>query len=363
MILKRVYIQNFRNIKVLNIRPAPGFNIVYGINGSGKTSFLEALGYLSLGRSFRGATYHHLISDNSSEFVLSCDVYDESCNQTLTLGVSRSRSRSRGSDLQLSVNFQHVSRLLDLVKHICVQIIHPDGIALVLGSPELRRKFIDWGVFYSRPEFSGFWYKYQKVLSQRNFILRTGIGFDGLEFWDDMLASLSEQISGLREEYLKALTPIFLNKISSFLPAFKFSLELTKGWDKNADLRSVLSLNLEKDRNLGYTYYGCHRADLKIRTSKASASDTLSRGQLKLLVCAMRLSQAFLLQQQTGRSCIFLIDDLNSELDSNSRNILLTELLKSSNQVFITNITKDINLPDRGNCFCLDIIKYTGSSV
>ena len=361
MIITRLYIQNFRNINLLNIRPASGFNIVYGINGSGKTSFLEALSYLSLGRSFRGASYHHLISATAQGFVLSCDVYDERREHLDTLGVSRTRSRSE--DLQISINSCRGSRLIDLVDHICVQIVHPDGISLVLGSPELRRGFLDWGVFYSRPEFHSLWLKYRKVLSQRNYILRSGMNLDSLHVWDTLLAGLSEEITRLRAAYLEDLRSVLAEKISAFLPGFKLSFELAKGWDKNADLRSVLSLNLEKDRNLGYTYYGCHRADLKIRTSKASASDTLSRGQLKLLVCAMRLSQAFLLQQQTGRSCIFLIDDLNSELDSNSRNILLTELLKSSNQVFITNITKDINLPDRDNCFCLDIIKYTGSSV
>lgn len=96
----------------------------------------------------------------------------------------------------------------------------------------------------------------------------------------------------------------------------------------------MLNLNIEKDRVLGYTFYGCHRAELRIKCNNFSASETLSRGQLKLLVCAMRLSQGYLLKHQVGKNCIFLIDDLSSELDANSRMLLLNELKECDSQVF-----------------------------
>ena len=88
-----------------------------------------------------------------------------------------------------------------------------------------------------------------------------------------------------------------------------------------------------------------------------SASETLSRGQLKLLVCAMKLSQGTLLFQQTQRKCIYLIDDLASELDPNSRYVLLIDLSCFGNQVFIANIAGDIELPSHNDILRLDISK------
>ena len=123
----------------------------------------------------------------------------------------------------------------------------------------------------------------------------------------------------------------------------------------------MLDSNLEKDRILGYTFYGCHRADLKIKCNNFSASETLSRGQLKLLVCAMRLAQGSLLKQQIGKSCVYLIDDLSSELDPISREILLNDLKDCKSQVFLTIISKDIQTPS--DALYIDIEKEINGAV
>ncbi len=169
------------------------------------------------------------------------------------------------------------------------------------------------------------------------------------------MSELSENISELRENYLESLLPILSEKLSLFLPDFSFEFSYSKGWEKGISLSSVLALNIEKDRNLGYTFYGCHRADLKIKTNNFPASELLSRGQLKLLVCAMRLAQGELLKQEANKRCIYLIDDISSELDERSRSILLQDLRKSDNQVFITNIAKDIKIQECEDAKLIDI--------
>ena len=117
----------------------------------------------------------------------------------------------------------------------------------------------------------------------------------------------------------------------------------------------LLGLNFEKDRNLGYTFYGCHRADLKIKANQYPASETLSRGQSKLLVCAMRLSQGIVLSKQTHKNCIYLVDDINSELDQRSMDLLIEEILNSRHQLFITNITDDLKFPNVNNVKLINI--------
>lgn len=159
--------------------------------------------------------------------------------------------------------------------------------------------------------------------------------------WNEAIADLSERITQKRLNYLADLQIVLQEIIEQFLPNFKLKFELYFGWDKSLDLRSQLAQNLEKERGLGYTLYGCHRADLKIKNHNLAAGATLSRGQLKMLVYAMRLAQGMLLKQQSHRSCIYLIDDLNSELDENSQRRLLNTLIECQHQVFISNIQSD----------------------
>ena len=156
---------------------------------------------------------------------------------------------------------------------------------------------------------------------------------------------------------MSRLQVILQEIIGQFLPNFRIKFELNPGWEKGLNLRSVLAQNLEKDKALGYTFYGCHRADLKIKNNTVSAGATLSRGQLKMLVYALRLAQGMLLKEHSNRSCIYLIDDLNSELDDNSQRELLNTLLQCRHQVFISNIRQELLLPkDRSDykVFALD---------
>ncbi len=354
MNIYQLTVQNFRNLTYVDFNPSAGFNIIYGANGSGKTSLLEAIGYLAFGRSIRQARYSYLINNDAQSFVITAKIHSDHDSDDF-VGIERSRNRQ--TNLKININSVHSSRLLDLVDKICVQIIYPDGIELVSGGPEFRRNFLDWGVFYTYPEFRGLWLDYRKLLSQRNSLLKSAhSALDPTLFiWDDLLVDLSHKISDLRRQYVKDLVPLLKAKLSDFLPQFKFDFIFNQGWDDQLDLASLLRSNLERDRVLGYTYYGCQRADLKIKCDQISASEVLSRGQLKLLVCALRLTQGLLLSEQAARNCIFLIDDISSELDSVSRDVLLKDLSAFHNQVFLTNISKDISFLSRHDCNFIDI--------
>lgn len=205
MIIKKLYIQNFRNIDLLDICPDPEVNLIYGSNGSGKTSFLEAISYLSLGRSFRTSNIHHLIRDNHDSFILSTTIRDDDKDQDDTLAISRSRNRA--VNLQIKINHQPTHTLLELIDHICVQIIHPQGTELVTGSPDERRAFLDWGLYYAYPEFKNCWINYKKILSQRNALLKQKSSPQQIAIWDDLFAELAEKISAMRENYLQQLLP------------------------------------------------------------------------------------------------------------------------------------------------------------
>ncbi len=385
MFIKRLLITDFRNLHYIDLSPSPHFNFICGPNGSGKTSIIEAIHYLALARSFRSNSYQYLITQGQSRFNLYAEVQEDNNVMPTSIGLSR----ERGQDAVIKINATPISRLLELIDHICVQIIHPQGVELITKEADSRRGFIDWGVYYTDPEFKELWWQYRKILKQRNALLRqeaqamggrrvlrqrlkeaaqlqwqqpnwqqhnlqaepvsavssvpsaqsAGRFFDQMSIWDEALASLSERITQKRLKYLDDLQVILSDLLNDFLPHFKLKFELNFGWEKGQDLRAVLAQNLEKDRVLGYTSYGCHRADLKIKNNNLAAGATLSRGQLKMLVYALRLAQGLLLKEQTNRSCIYLIDDLNSELDDHSQRVLLEKLLQCQHQVFISNIS------------------------
>ncbi len=341
MFLNRLLINNFRNISSCDIKLSQGFNLFYGKNGSGKTSILESISYLALARSFRGTNPTQLIQHGTNQFTLFSSILDDDSKITNNIGILREKR----NNFEISINGNKIKRILDIVDLISLQIIHPQGIDLILDGPELRRNFIDWGVYYSNPKFKKCFYAYKNNLKQRNALLKSKCSLAEFEFWDNSLANLAVEINNMRVSYIQNLS-IFLNEIiEEFLPNLKFKFTLYSGWENSLDLRSILASNLERDRLLGYTCNGCHRADLRIKVDSFSASSVLSRGQLKLLVCAMRLAQGLLFKNQTGRNCIFLLDDLNSELDINSQSILLKFLQDCKSQVFITNIDKETLIP------------------
>ncbi len=347
MRLKRLLANDFRNLEFCVLEPQDCINVICGPNGSGKTSILEAISYLALGRSFRpSCNYQSLIKRGVDAFELFAKVEEDEEQPPAAIGFKKDRTGLS----QIKLNRDKTVRLLDVISYLCVQVIHPQGSELVTGSPEERRSYIDWGLFYHYPRFKEAHYAFKKLLSQRNSLLRRHSDSYDFAFWDDRLAAAAEIITKLRLEYLDKLKPILKDKLKLFLPNLKFEFELSPGFDEQAGLKAVLEKNLQRDLNLGYTFSGPHRCDLKIKTTGILAYQMLSRGQLKLLTAAMRLSQGQLLFNEQKRACIYLIDDLNSELDERSQEILISSLKALNHQLFITNISPDLKvLKDLGD--------------
>ena len=122
----------------------------------------------------------------------------------------------------------------------------------------------------------------------------------------------------------------------------ELTLSYYRGWDKERDLQDVLSASLQRDQHLGHTQAGPQRADLRLRLGSHSAADILSRGQQKLVVCALRIAQGHLLNQAKKGRCVYLVDDLPSELDDQHRQALCRLLEDLQCQVFITCVDQEL---------------------
>jgi len=330
--LHKLQIQHFRNLSQTEIYPSGGMNLLLGLNGSGKSSVLEAIHYLSLGRSFRTHLTNRVIMQGEKAFTLFAQL--ELDEQTISIGLQKDRQ----GDSQLKIGGKSADKLAQLASLLPLQLIHPEGYNLLTGGPQQRRAFIDWGVFHVEQAFFPLWGKVRRLLKQRNALLRQSSHYAPLAYWDQQLAEFSETLSVFRQQYCQALLPLVQQICQELLPEYTFQATFHAGWQQEQGLHLLLQEGFERDRQLGHTAIGPHRADLRLRAEGVPVQDLLSRGQLKLLVCALRLAQGLYLRQNSEKTCLFLIDDFASELDAEKRYVLAKRLQQCESQVFITAI-------------------------
>ncbi|MDI1301557.1 MAG: DNA replication/repair protein RecF [bacterium] len=336
MTLTRLEIAHVRNLQSVALLPHPRLNLLVGANGSGKTSVLEALHLLGLGRSFRSGRARRLVNDGQPDCTVFAAFGDE--------GQAAIRRGANG-DTELRLDNRSQITMAELAQRLPLALLDPESMDLFDAGSKPRRAQLDWGVFHVEHRFYPVWLRYQRALKQRNSLLRSGsIGRLESAVWDSELAVSAGLLHSLRHEYVARWKPLWEARIQGFLPEQDLTLEYNPGWDVAHDLAGLLAANWDKDQERGHTQLGPHRADLRVRRGSAPADELLSRGQKKLVVCALKLSQVSLLQE-AGRHCVLLVDDLASELDAISRQRLIDYLAASGAQVFITCIEPDAVLP------------------
>jgi DNA replication and repair protein RecF len=328
LIIRKLQVENFRNLKGVEVEPHAVLNHLYGPNGAGKTSVLESLVVLSRGRSFRTAQAAELIGPEDRTFRVFA-ITEDRHGQVHRLGLERSgkrwRGRKDGADLsQLSL----LSRSLPLV------LMEPDSHLLVSGPPEVRRKYLDWGMFHVEHEFLTVWRRYSKALKQRNAALRGGES-SVLDSIDKVLTREGGRLTELRRAHCDSVAAniqAMLTELGAGLT--DISLEYQQGWP-GGELQDVLRRNRERDADRGQTSSGPHRADLALACGPAPARAVLSRGEQKNLAAALLLTQAELLGG-LGEKPVILLDDLASEFDERHYSCVLDRALATGAQVWVS---------------------------
>ena len=335
MALTRLLIKDFRNIEAADLALAPGFNFLVGANGSGKTSVLEAVYTLGHGRAFRSLQAGRVIRHDQPEFILHGRI--DGAEREISVGLSKSRQ----GDSKVRIDGSDGHKVAELAQLLPMQLITPEGFTLLNGGPKFRRAFLDWGCFHNEPGFFTAWSNLKRLLKQRNAALRQVSRYAQIRAWDQELIPLAERISEWRAAYSDAIAADITATCAQFLPEFALSFSFQRGWDKESDYGELLERQFERDRALTYTAVGPHKADFRIRADGAPVEDTLSRGQLKLLMCALRLAQGEFLTRVSGRRCLYLIDDFASELDDARRGLLSSRLKATQSQVFVSAISAE----------------------
>ncbi len=326
-------IAGFRNLRPISFPCDPGLNLILGPNASGKTSLLEALYFLGRGRSFRTRQPRELIQTGAVAFRIVATM-SSGDGRHIPVGVERD-----ARDLTARIGGVPTRSLAELARQTPVLLLNPDSHRLLEDGPQLRRRFMDWGLFHAEPGFLDAWRRYDTALRHRNAALRASSAHRAIDAWDGELTTAATILDQRRETFCKALEVALQPLVATTLGIGEVQVNYRRGWPLEPFERGFtdwLHDGRDQDRRQGHTRIGPHRADFTLRIAERPVAEALSRGQQKLLVIALVLAQAELYQRHAGDSCILLVDDLPAELDAGHRERIMRALAGLEIQLFIT---------------------------
>ncbi|MEA5005909.1 MAG: DNA replication and repair protein RecF [Rikenellaceae bacterium] len=337
MYLKKITVNNFKNIPEAQIIFSPKINCITGINGSGKTNLMDAVYYLSMTKSFFSTVDHLSIMYDSDCTSLNGEyARDDSGVENISLSFN-----SKG-EKYLKRNSRNYTRFSDHIGLIPVVMVSPSDTSLINESGDERRKFMNAILSQIDKEYLRRLQNYNQILIQRNRLLK------GDMIPDELLSTFNEQLS-VNASYIYRMRGDFIERL---VPLVKEYYNLLSGEREDVDIEyksdlheesldEILVRNLDKDRYLGYTSSGIQRDDLVFCMKGHPIKRGGSQGQQKSFLIALKLAQFAVMKKLHGVSPILLLDDLFDKLDM-FRVEQLLRLVSSDffGQIFITDSNK-----------------------
>jgi len=333
--VSNITLKNFRNYTSLVLPLKNGITVLSGSNGQGKTNLLEAVYFCSIGKSPRTPRDGELILHNEEQAKISVECAKSIGKEKVDIVLSRLDNK------RVNINGMPISKLGELMGAVATVFFSPTELRIVQGGPSERRSFIDIAICQLSKTYFYLLTRYQKILSQRNRLLKSGKATDDtLDIWDNQLASEGAKVIKTRKGFIKQLSPI-ANKNHNYLTSDVENLELfyegIEGKTQNEIYDNFL-VQLAKDRQRdiknGHTHSGPQREDLRIVINGLDIRTFGSQGQQRTSALSLKLSELDLATVTRGESPILLLDDVLSELDKSRQEKLLTRV--SNFQTLIT---------------------------
>lgn len=355
MVIKRIYLENFRNYKSEKIELGKNINVFYGNNAQGKTNILEALYYSALGRSFRTYKDSELIKFESDYSKINI-VYEKN-NRDNEIEIVLNKTERKA----IKINKLKINKISELIGNLNIVLFSPDDILILKQSPSLRRRFLDILISQLKPNYVHLLAEYNKVLEQRNALLKSK-NVETIDIWNEQLANLNEKIFSYRKFYIDLLQEKMV-EIHPAVTNLKENIKLIyKTRFKNKeDFLNLLKNNISHDIFKGYTSVGAHRDDFEVYINDNLLNIYGSQGQHRTAILSLKLAELEILKEQIGENPILLLDDVTSELDLERISLIFSKI--SEYQVFIT--CTDIGIIMSNECLTnnLKLYKITNGSL
>jgi DNA replication and repair protein RecF len=339
MALDRLSLENFRCIQAAELEFDARCNLICGANASGKTSLLEAVYFLGRARSFRTSRSETLVRSGTQRLSITGRLARPPRPGILGLAYD-------DTGLEARYEGRAVSGIAELATIFPVQAIDPEIHQLIEEGPQYRRRYLDWGVFHVEPRFVSAWQRFQRALRQRNASLRSRGAREVVRAWDPELIQAGAEVAEARARYMDQLRPQ-VRSMGERLLGLSVDLSLAQGWAAERSLNEALDRSWPRDVERGMTHVGPHRADVLVHVEGEPARERVSRGQQKLVASAMLLGQLRCDAEQGSPTAAVLVDDPAAELDIDSLERLLKEILDLPLQLFVTALDASKHALDR----------------
>ena len=343
--INNIELINFRNFDRYNLSFDKKLNILFGINGCGKTNILEGISLIDKGRGIRNSSISTIIKKNQNKFLIKSNLEIKNDNFDIEIFTEKKNDKLKKI---IKINDDLSKESLDFLNQsISYLIFVPEMERLFQASPSYRRNFLDRLIYTSRNDYNRLVNKYKKYLLERIKILQTN------HVDNDWLSQVEKQICllGLEIYHLRASQLVSINTNINTLKKehkFKFNVELKLKddfYDHNTSFDKYLSHLQDSrayDKQYGGTKIGPHRSDIIAIINDDYDASMLSTGQQKTVVLMILLSQCNFLVKYKDIRPILLFDEIGSHLDSNNRQILLDMINKFEIQFFLTGTDKDL---------------------
>lgn len=344
MILQKISIVNYKNIREASLELSPKINCLIGHNGAGKTNLLDAIYFLSFCRS---AFYHQdslAITHGQEFFVLEGEYSDDTDNANVDVEKIYCGLK-RGTKKRFKRNGKEYKRLSQHIGLIPVIMVSPSDSILVEGGSEERRRLMDMVIAQYNPLYIDDLANYNKALQQRNALLKQEQEPDNslMEILEMQMAETGERIYTQRQQYVEQMSPV-LSEIYRKISGDKETVELNYvSHCQRGPLFDVISRDRYKDRAVGYSLHGIHRDDLEMHINGYPIRREGSQGQTKSFVIALKIAQFdFLRRTHSNTTPLLLLDDVFDKLDA-SRVERIIDMVAGEGygQIFITDTNRD----------------------
>ena len=340
MILNRISIVNFKNIKAADLELSPKMNCFIGLNGAGKTNFLDAVYYLSFCHGVSGSPDSQLIKHDEDFFMLEGN-YDSSDEVQDVISCAMKKGRKK----HFKRNGKDYRKLSQHIGLIPLILTSPSDISLVIGGGEERRKFMDVAISQYDHTYLSALMRYDKALQQRNALLREEAEPDAtlLDVLEDEMARQGNILFDKRDNFIERLIPVF-QEIYQDISDCQEEISLKYvSHAREGDLLEILRSGRMRDRAVGHSLHGAHRDDLEMLIGGYPLKREGSQGQLKSFVLSLKLAQFdFLRQKSDGIMPLLLLDDIFDKLDvCRVERIVRLVSGRHFGQIFITDTNRD----------------------